>query len=201
MNQAIPAEKGVTLVGERNGLQLAILKKYATRTQGKIIASPDSPDLIDGVQIESLKVHPDDRGCFMELARLGANGIAGRMAGGNGTQIQVSTTLAYAGIIKAIHYHFQQTDLWVPVSGMLQIFLYDLRRASRTFGAINTVYAGQLQPWEILIPPGVGHGYKVLGTQPAQLVYLTDRYYDPADEGRLTYDHPEIGYDWETQRK
>ena len=47
MNQATPAEKGVTLVGERDGLQLAILKKNSTKTQGKIIALPNSPDLID----------------------------------------------------------------------------------------------------------------------------------------------------------
>jgi dTDP-4-dehydrorhamnose 3,5-epimerase len=76
-----------------------------------------------------------------------------------------------------------------------------MRRSSKTFGLTNTLYVGQLRPWEILIPPGVGHGYKVLGTQPAQLVYFTDRFYNPKDEGRLPYDHPDIGYDWEIQNK
>jgi len=33
------------------------------------------------------------------------------------------------------------------------------------------------------------------------LVYLTDRYYNPEDEGRLPYDHPDVGYDWEIQHK
>ena len=33
------------------------------------------------------------------------------------------------------------------------------------------------------------------------LVYLTDRHYDPSDEGRLPHDSPELAYDWETQRK
>jgi dTDP-4-dehydrorhamnose 3,5-epimerase len=201
MNQAISAEPGITPVGERDGLHLAIRKRNATKTQGKIVSSPSSPDLIEGVEITALTVHSDDRGWFMELARLGSTGIARKMAAASGGQIQISTTLAYGGTIKAIHYHYQQTDLWAPISGMLQIFLYDLRRNSKSFGLINTIYAGQLQPWEILIPPGVGHGYKVLGTQPAQLVYVTDRYYDPADEGRLPYDHPDLGYDWETQRK
>ena len=32
-------------------------------------------------------------------------------------------------------------------------------------------------------------------------VYLTDRTYNPEDEGRLPYDDPGIAYDWETQRK
>jgi dTDP-4-dehydrorhamnose 3,5-epimerase len=82
-----------------------------------------------------------------------------------------------------------------------QVALIDFRRSSPTFGRINTLYMGMLRPWEILIPPGVGHGYKVLGTQPAQLVYLTDRFYDPEDEGRLAYNHPDLGYDWELQHK
>jgi dTDP-4-dehydrorhamnose 3,5-epimerase len=84
---------------------------------------------------------------------------------------------------------------------MVQVFLYDLRRNSGTFGAINTIFAGRFQPWEILIPPGVAHGYKALGIEPIQLVYFTDRHYNPADELRLPYDHPDIAYDWETQHK
>jgi dTDP-4-dehydrorhamnose 3,5-epimerase len=47
----------------------------------------------------------------------------------------------------------------------------------------------------------VAHGYKVFGEQPAMLVYVTDRNYDPSDEGRIPYDDPGIHYDWETQHK
>jgi len=200
MNQATSAKESSTIVGERNGLLLAI-RSSSTRSLGKIISRPDSPDLIDGVVIESMQVHPDDRGFFAELARLGSEGIAARMVADGRRQIQISTTLTYPGTIKAIHYHYEQTDLWAPIAGMLQVFLYDMRRNSKTFGLINTLYVGQLRPWEILIPPGVGHGYKVLGTRPAQLVYLTDRFYNPKDEGRLPYDHPDVGYDWEIQHK
>jgi dTDP-4-dehydrorhamnose 3,5-epimerase len=200
MNQAIPAKENFTVVGERGGLQLAIGHNSA-RSLGKIISRPDSTDLIDGVLIEPLQVHPDDRGFFAELARLGSEGIAARMVADARRQIQVSTTLTYPGTIKAIHYHYEQTDLWAPIAGMLQVFLYDMRRSSKTFGLINTLYVGHLRPWEILIPPGVGHGYKVLGIQPVQLVYFTDRFYNPKDEGRLPYDHPDIGYDWEIQHK
>lgn len=50
-------------------------------------------------------------------------------------------------------------------------------------------------------PTGVAHGYKVIGSQGAWLVYLTDRFYDPRDEGRIAYNDPGINYDWETQRK
>jgi len=186
-------------LGTRNGIEMAIARR-STRTLGKIISRPNSPDLIDGVAIEPLLVYPDDRGFFTELARLG-KGLAAHMVPDNARKIQVSLTLTYPGTIKAIHYHSEQTDLWVPVSGMVQAFLYDLRRRSKTFGAINTIFVGRFQPWEILIPPGVAHGYKALGVEPIQLVYFTDRHYNPADELRLPYNHPDIAYDWETQHK
>jgi len=189
----------VVPLGTRNGIEMAIARR-STRTLGKIISRPNSPDLIDGVAIEPLLVYPDDRGFFTELARLG-KGLAANMVPDDARKIQVSLTLTYPGTIKAIHYHSEQTDLWVPVSGMVQAFLYDLRRHSKTFGTINTIFAGRFQPWEILIPPGVAHGYKALGIEPIQLVYLTDRHYNPADELRLPYNHPDIAYDWETQHK
>ncbi len=186
-------------LGTRNGIELAILCR-TEKTLGKVIARSNSPELIDGVQIEPLQVYPDDRGFFTELARLG-KGLATKMVPGDHRQIQISFTLTYPGTIKAIHYHSEQTDLWAPVSGMVQVFLYDLRRHSKTFGAINTIFAGRFQPWEILIPPGVGHGYKALGVEPIQLVYFTDRHYNPADELRIPYNDPNIAYDWEIQHK
>jgi dTDP-4-dehydrorhamnose 3,5-epimerase len=189
----------VVPLGTRNGIEMAIARR-GTKTLGKIISKPNSPDLIDGVVIEPLLVYPDDRGFFTELARLG-KGLAANMVPDDARKIQVSLTLTYPGTIKAIHYHSEQTDLWVPVSGMVQAFLYDLRRHSKTFGAINTIFVGRFQPWEILIPPGVAHGYKALGVEPIQLVYFTDRHYNPADELRLPYNHPDIAYDWETQHK
>jgi dTDP-4-dehydrorhamnose 3,5-epimerase len=200
MNQATIGRENSAVIGEGNGLQLAI-ERASGKSLGKIITIPDSPNLIADVQIEPLQVHPDDRGFFTELARLGSDGIASQMIPDGLKKIQVSATLTYPGTIKAIHFHYYQTDLWVPIAGMLQVFLCDFRRSSRTFGVINTLYVGQLRPWKILIPPGVGHGYKVLGTRPAQLVYFTDRFYNPKDEGRLPYDHPDIGYDWEIQHK
>ena len=186
-------------LGTPNGIEMAIARRTA-KTLGKVISKPNSPELIEGVAIEPLQIYPDDRGFFTELARLG-KGLAAGMVPDDIRKIQVSLTLTYPGTIKAIHYHSEQTDLWAPVSGMVQVFLYDLRRKSPTFGAINTIFAGRFQPWEILIPPGVAHGYKALGVEPIQLVYFTDRHYNPADELRLPYNHPDIAYDWETQHK
>jgi len=164
---------------------------------GKIIGSLDSPDLIAGVRLAALSVFPDDRGYFMEIQRFG-RGLASEFPAATS---QVSAALNYPGAIKAFHYHLHQTDCWTPVKGLMQVALVDLRRGSPTFGWRNTLYVGSLRPWQILIPPGVAHGYKVIGGQESLLVYMTDKFYNPQDEGRIPYDNPSIHYDWETQHK
>ena len=164
---------------------------------GHVILSPDSPKVIDGVKLNPYALWPDDRGYFLEVLRLG-NGPASDF---NPATTQVSAALSYPNTIKAFHYHLEQTDLWVPAQGMLQVALVDLRRQSPTFGVKNTLYAGAMRPWQILIPPGIAHGYKVIGPDPAMLVYVTNRFYNPKDEGRIPYDEPRIAYDWELQHK
>ena len=76
------------------------------------------------------------------------------------------------------------------MKGLLQVALVDLRLGSPTFGARNTLYVGGLRPWQILIPPGVAHGYKVIGKEDSMLVYLTDRFYDPRGRGANSLQRP-----------
>jgi len=177
------------------GLELAL--PQCAKGIGSVIAAPDSAELIAGVAIAPLKVHPDDRGYFLEVERIG-QGLARAFPP---SSTQISAALSYFGAIKAFHYHVRQTDCWTPAKGLLQVALVDLRLGSPTFGRRNTMYVGPLRPWQILIPPGVAHGYKVIGEESALLIYMTDRFYDPADEGRIAFDDPGIDYDWETQKK
>ncbi len=177
--------------------QLELAYPDCEQGTGSIIRTPDSSQLIAGVRIQPITFWPDDRGYFLELLRLGQ----GLGAGFPAASTQVSAALSYPGTIKAFHYHLRQTDCWVPAMGMLQVALVDLRRGSPTFGARNTLYVGVLRPWQLIVPPGVGHGYKVIGIEPAMLLYVTDRFYDPEDEGRIPYNDPRINYDWETQFK
>jgi dTDP-4-dehydrorhamnose 3,5-epimerase len=170
---------------------------HCERGIGKAIQNPASPDLIEGIQVTPVALWPDDRGYFLEVIRM-QQGLAADFPP---ETTQVSAALSYPGTIKAFHFHKHQTDLWVPAAGMLQVTLVDLRPGSPTFGLKNTMYVGTLRPWQILIPPGVGHGYKVIGEAPAMLVYVTNRIYNPADEGRIPYNDPSIQYDWELQHK
>ena len=190
---------GAQAVGRRlaaaGGLELALPEN--PKGIGSIIGSPADAALIAGVRVQPLPLHPDDRGYFLEVQRMG-QGLAAAFAAAT---TQVSAALNYPGIIKAFHFHLHQTDCWTPVKGMLQVALADLRIGSPTFGLRNTMYVGALRPWQILIPPGVAHGYKVIGRDESLLVYLTDRFYNPQDEGRIPWNDPGIHYDWELQHK
>ncbi len=164
---------------------------------GDVILSTDASRLIKGVRIQPMQIWPDDRGYFLEFLRTG-QGLAAKY---NLEHTQISAALTYPGAIKAFHYHLRQTDCWMAIIGMLQVALVDLRRDSPTFGTRNTMYVGGLRPWQVLIPPGIAHGYKVISLDPAILVYATDQFYNPNDEGRIAYNHPGIAYDWELQHK
>jgi len=164
---------------------------------GAIITAARNDRLIAGVQVEPIALWPDDRGHFMEVLRVG-HGLAADFPVATS---QVSATVTFPGIVKAFHYHLQQSDCWTVVKGMLQVGLVDLRKRSPTFGERNTIYIGEKRPWQVLIPPGVAHGYKVIGLDAAALVYVTNRFYDPSDERRIAYDDPGLAYDWDTQFK
>ena len=148
-----------------------------------MILSPTVPDLIADVKIKPFPVWPDDRGYFLEVARLGQ----GLVADFPPATTQVSAALNYPGIIKAFHFHKFQTDYWVPAAGLLQVALVDLRNGFADVRRQEHALRRALRPWQMLIPPGVAHGYKVIGEQPSMLVYITNRTYDPSDEGRIPY--------------
>ena len=93
---------------------------------GKVIVAPDSKDWIAGVRAQPYPVWPDDRGYFFEVARMGQ----GLTEAFPQESTQVSSALSYPGTIKAFHFHRKQTDCWVPVQGMLQVALVDLRPQS-----------------------------------------------------------------------
>jgi dTDP-4-dehydrorhamnose 3,5-epimerase len=189
---SVPAARRLTSLPD---LELAVPE--CLKGIGSVIGSLTSKDLIAGVVLQPFSIYPDDRGYFLEVQRLGTGAASNFPA----ATTQVSAALNYPGSVKAFHFHLHQTDFWTPAKGLFQVVLVDLRLHSATFGARNTLYVGALRPWQILIPPGVAHGYKVIGKEESMLVYLTDRLYNPQDEGRIPYNDPSIQYDWETQWK
>ena len=149
--------------------------------------------MIEGVKLKKLVRYSDDRGFFMEILRDDDN-LLKRFG-------QASLSKSYPGVIKAFHYHQRQDDLWFFPVGNAQVVLYDLRENSSTKGQTDVFYLGEDNPGLLLIPKGVAHGYRVLGQEPAVIVYFTTESYqreDP-DELRIPWDDTRIGFDWTTK--
>jgi dTDP-4-dehydrorhamnose 3,5-epimerase len=151
--------------------------------------------MIHGVHLKPLQRFADDRGYLMELVR--ADDPYFTEFG------QTVVTLSYPGVIKAFHWHEFQDDYWAVLQGMAQVVLHDRREDSPTRGETDVYYLGQYNPQLLAIPRGVAHGYRVLGSEPAVLIYTVTRAYDRAhpDEHRIAYNDPAIGFDWSTQMR
>jgi dTDP-4-dehydrorhamnose 3,5-epimerase len=145
--------------------------------------------IIEGVIVKELTTHPDERGFFRELIHREDDFFREGFG-------QWSHSLMFDGVIKAWHFHRIQTDWWYVVSGVMRVGLCDRRPDSPTWGMTMDFLVGDLQsPVVVKIPPGVVHGCKTV-QGPVHLLYVTSHPYNPDDEIRISYDDPEIDFDW-----
>ncbi|MDP2726221.1 MAG: dTDP-4-dehydrorhamnose 3,5-epimerase family protein [Dehalococcoidia bacterium] len=149
--------------------------------------------MIEGVATKKLVRNADERGYLMEMLR--EDDEVFEHFG------QSYVALNYPGVVRAWHYHRQQTDHFVAIKGMVKVALYDAREGSPTHGEVQEFFLGDHNPTLLKIPPGVYHGYKTIGTEPSLLVNFPTRTYNRAspDEYRVPWDSPDIPYDWGLQ--
>jgi dTDP-4-dehydrorhamnose 3,5-epimerase len=148
--------------------------------------------MIEGVQIKLMKVNQDERGDFTEILKIN-EGLLEKIA-----QASVSTTKP--GVIKAFHWHKNQEDFFYVLEGNIHVVLYDPRESSLTKGITQEIPLGNsYSPSGILIPGEVLHGYKVVGSKSARVLYLMNNTYDPLnpDEQRVPHDDLIIGFNWD----
>ncbi|MDD2646741.1 MAG: dTDP-4-dehydrorhamnose 3,5-epimerase family protein [Patescibacteria group bacterium] len=151
--------------------------------------------MIQGVQLKKINANFDDRGFLCEVfkdSEISPNQIK-----------QTTYTETLPGVIKAFHWHKKQRDYWFVAGGLAQVVLYDLRQDSSTKGQIDVFYLGEKNLALLIIPPGVAHGYRVLGNKPACLFYHTSEVYNPQqpDEERISFDDPQINFNWQTKNR
>ncbi len=147
--------------------------------------------IIDGVKVVDLKRFNDDGGSFIELARL-TNGNPELLPEVNIKQINFSEMLP--NVIKAFHVHIKQTDIWfVPPKDKILLVLVDIREDSPTKGLQMRIPLGDYKSKLVVIPPGIAHGCKNIGTDTGQIIYFVSSIFsaDPkdSDEGRLPWDY------------
>ncbi len=72
----------------------------------------------------------------------------------------------------------------------------DIRPGSPTFGKYHAVELSGDNGVLLWIPAGFAHGFCVLGDEPADMLYKVTALYNPAGEGGIRYDDPELNIPW-----
>ncbi len=146
--------------------------------------------MIYEVRTKTLRVIPDERGRLMEILRMD-DPLFQKFG-------QVYLTTTYPGVVKAWHYHEEQTDNVAAVRGMVKLVLYDERKDSPTRGEVNEFFIGEHNPTLVQIPKGVYHGWKCISESEAIIINIPTELYDykQPDENRIDPHENDIPYDW-----
>jgi dTDP-4-dehydrorhamnose 3,5-epimerase len=148
---------------------------------------------IRDVVVCPLKKFYDDRGWLAELFRIDelAEEFRPEMS-------YVSFT--NPGTKRGPHEHVDQADLFCfigPSTFMLR--LWDNRKDSPTYNMVLTLFVGEDNPTAVVVPKGVVHGYKNIGSADGMVINCPNRLYmghkrqQPVDEIRHE-DDPETIY-------
>ncbi len=145
--------------------------------------------MIQGVEVKSLTVLPDDRGFLMEMLRADEP-IFERFG-------QVYLTGCKRGVAKGWHYHKEQTDHFVCVGGTALVVLYDPRDGSPTRWTVQEfrLHAPPSQapaPLLLKIPTLVLHGFTARGCEEARIINISTLPYhrDAPDEYHIPWNSP-----------
>lgn len=137
-----------------------------------------------------LAVRSDARGSFAETYR------REWLPSGAREMVQSNLSRSKAGVLRGMHYHWEQADYWVVIEGKAFVALLDLRAGSPTEGERRELEMNGEHPAGLYIPPGVAHGF--YARTDVTLLYLVDAYYQASasDEQGIAWDDPELGISW-----
>jgi dTDP-4-dehydrorhamnose 3,5-epimerase len=126
----------------------------------------------------------DDRGFFEETFR--AVWFPGS------SFVQANLSRSRSRVLRGLHYHLRQQDLWIIPEGEAFVALVDLRGNSPSYLAVETLRLSG--PNAVHIPPGVAHGF--YAADDLLMSYLVTAYHDGSDELGVSWADPEFAVPW-----
>jgi dTDP-4-dehydrorhamnose 3,5-epimerase len=140
--------------------------------------------MIEGLQRIPLRVFADERGWFTELRRESALPRP---------TVQTNVSFSRKGVIRGLHYHERQDDLFACVTGTARVVVLD-----RETGEAYTEDIGDDNPVALWIPGRHAHGFEALTD--LLFCYHVTAEYDPADpdEHGIPWNDPRVAHLWST---
>lgn len=111
--------------------------------------------------------------------------------------VQDNHSRSTKGVLRGLHFQTQnpQGKLVRVVRGEVFDVAVDIRPESPTFGLWEGVVLSEENKTQFWVPPGLAHGFVVL-SDIADFEYKCTDYYNPADEGCVKWDDPDIAIEW-----
>ncbi len=145
---------------------------------------------IDGVMRRTATALADERGTFTELWRASqTRELAAEQF------VQANMSRSRPGVLRGMHFHYRQADLWTLLGGKALAATTDLRAFMGERGGEVRSQVIQLNAGDSLyIPRLVAHGFWAL--EETALLYLVSNEYDGTDEHGFLWNDPTAGINW-----
>jgi dTDP-4-dehydrorhamnose 3,5-epimerase len=144
---------------------------------------------LEGVMRTHVPTFADARGAFTELWRAS---LAREVT--DEDFVQSNRSRSAERVLRGMHFHRRQADLWVVSSGRALVAACDLRAVGEA-GAAPTTEMHELTEGDcIFLPRLVAHGF--LAIEPIELIYFVTNEYDGTDEPDFAWNDPEVGIAW-----
>jgi dTDP-4-dehydrorhamnose 3,5-epimerase len=148
---------------------------------------------LSGLLIVEPDVFADTRGFFLETW----SATRYEQAGIPGPFVQDNASFSVKGILRGLHFQHPraQGKLVQVLSGEVVDVAVDIRAGSPTFRQwVSEVLSGTNHR-QMYVPPGFAHGYCVT-SETALFSYKCNDFYNPATEGGIIWNDPDLGIDW-----
>jgi dTDP-4-dehydrorhamnose 3,5-epimerase len=149
---------------------------------------------LDGLLLIELDIYRDNRGFFIE--RFSTEKFAQQSFTANFVQDNHSRSVP--NVIRGLHTQFDppQGKMVGVTSGAIWDVAVDIRKGSPTFGQYEAVELSDENGKMLWIPAGFAHGFCVLGTKPADVLYKVDGLYNPKTEIGIKWNDPDLAINW-----
>jgi len=140
---------------------------------------------MEGLEVKELALYKDQRGWLGEIVRDDESKLKPAMS---------YLSMTNPGLVRGPHEHREQTDCFCFI-GRFRLYLWDNRETSSTYREHKIIDTSD-KPTVAIVPPGIVHAYKNIGSSNGLVINLPDRLYrgwgktDEVDEIRYE-DDPE----------
>ena len=142
---------------------------------------------IQNTFLRSLTNIIDERGSFTEIMR--ENQLPEDIK-----FVQSNISVSKQNVLRGMHFQESQWQMVTLIHGQILDVIFDVRMESKTYGMGLSFYL-QDNKEQLLIPPGVAHGFLVLSTE-AIINYHTSKYYLETRESGIKWNSKEIREFW-----